>query len=104
MAPKAIFSAEPGRWVARVLNRVFGGDYALTYKLVEKTGFNEDEVRVLLEPEGLLDRVLSLDSAKVRELISDETVAREIRDKVAALKQVVASYPQFWPKKLAEEE
>jgi putative RecB family exonuclease len=90
--------------LAEGLNRVYGAEHALTYKLVEKTGFNEDEVRALLEPEGLLGRVLSLDSAKLKELITDETVAQEIRDKLTALKQVISSYPQFWPKKLVEEE
>ncbi|NQT30844.1 MAG: PD-(D/E)XK nuclease family protein [Deltaproteobacteria bacterium] len=86
------------------LNRVYGAEHALTYKLVEKTGFSEEEVRALLEPAGLLGRVLSLDSAKLKELISDEAVAKDIRNKLEALKQVVASYPQFWPRRLVEEE
>jgi putative RecB family exonuclease len=85
---------------AENLSRLYGSDYALTYKLVEKSGFNEEEVRALLEPEGLLERVLSLDSARLKELITDETVAQDIRDKLAALKQVISSYPQFWPRKL----
>lgn len=89
---------------AEGLKRVYGAEHALTYKLVEKTGFSEEEVRALLEPEGLLDRVLSLDSAKLKELITDEAVAEDIRNKLEALKQIVASYPQFWPRKLAKEE
>ena len=89
---------------AEGLNRVYGSEHALTYKLVEKTGFGEEEVRALLEPAGLLDRVLSLDTAKLKELISDQAVAEDIRGKLAALKQVVASYPQFWTRKLVEEE
>jgi putative RecB family exonuclease len=89
---------------AEGLNRVYGTEHALTYKLVEKSGFSEEAVRALLEPAGLLDRVLSLDSAKLKELITDEAIAREIRDKLAALKQVVSSYPQFWPRKLVDEE
>jgi len=89
---------------AEGLKRVYGSDYALTYKLVEKSGFSEEEVRALLEPAGLLDRVLSLDSAKLKALITDEAVAQDIRNKLAALKQVVASYPQFWPRRLVEEE
>jgi putative RecB family exonuclease len=89
---------------AEGLNRVYGSEHALTYKLMEKSGFSEDEVRALLEPEGLLDRVLSLDSAKLRQLISDEAVAEDIRLKLEALRQVVSSYPQFWPRRLVEEE
>jgi putative RecB family exonuclease len=89
---------------AEGLNRVYGRDYALTYRMVERSGFDEDEVRALLEPAGLLERVLSLDSAKLKELITDEAVARDIRDRLAALKRVISSSPQFWLKKLVEEE
>jgi putative RecB family exonuclease len=89
---------------AEGLSRLYGSDYALTYKMVEKSGFSEEEVRALLAPEGLLDRVLSLDTAKLRELITDQAVAQDIRDKLAALRQVISSYPQFWPRRLAEEE
>jgi RecB family exonuclease len=38
------------------LNRVFGGEHEVTYKLIEKTGFSEDEVKAILEPEGLWER------------------------------------------------
>ena len=86
------------------LNRVFGSEHALTYKMVEKTGFSEDEVRALLEPEGLLDGVLSLDQSKLRQLISDEAVAEDIRNKLEALRQVISTYPQLYPRKLAQEE
>ena len=86
------------------LKRVYGREHALTYRLVEKTGFSEDEVRALLEPEGLLDRVLNLDQSKLRQLISDEAVAEDIRNKLEALKQVISSYPQLFPKKIKEEE
>ncbi len=89
---------------AQGLNRVYGSEHALTYKMMEKAGFSPDEVRALLEPEGLWDRVLGLDQAKLKELITDETVAEDIRRRLEALKQVVASYPQLFPRKLAEEE
>jgi putative RecB family exonuclease len=86
------------------LNRVYGREHALTYKLVERAGFSEDEVRALLEGEGLWGRVLSFDQSKLKELISDEGVAEEVRRKLEALKQVVATYPQLWLKRLVEEE
>ncbi len=89
---------------AEGLNRVYGLEHALTYKLAERAGFSEDEVRALLEPAGLLDRVLSLDQSKLKQLISDETVASDIRNKLEALKQVISTYPQLSPKKLAQEE
>jgi putative RecB family exonuclease len=89
---------------AEGLNRVFGSEHALTYKLVEKTGFSEDEVRALLEPEGLWEQALSLDQSKLKQLITDEAVAQEIRHKLEALKQIVSSYPQLWVRRLVEEE
>jgi len=89
---------------AEELNRVYGREHALTYKLVERTGFGEDEVKALLEPEGLWPRVLGLDQSKIKELISDEAVAEDIRRRLEALKQVVSSYPQLFPRKLTKEE
>jgi putative RecB family exonuclease len=89
---------------AEGLSRLYGSDYALTYKMVEKSGFSEAEVRALLAPEGLLDCVLNLDPAKLRALITDQAVAQDIRQKLAALRQVISSYPQFWPRRLVEEE
>jgi len=89
---------------AEGLNRVYGREHAITYKLVEKTGFSEDEVRALLEPEGLWHKVLSLDQSRLRQLITDEAVAKDIRDKLEALRQVVSSYPQLWARRIVEEE
>jgi len=89
---------------AEGLNRVYGREHAITYKLVEKAGFSQDEVRALLEPEGLWNRVLSLDQAKLKQLIADETVARDIRHKLEALRQIISSSPRLWVKRLIEEE
>ena len=89
---------------AEGLNRVYGREHAITYKLVEKAGFDEDGVRALLEPEGLWNRLLSLDQAKLKELLSDETVARDIRHKLEALKRVIATYPQLRVRRLIGEE
>ena len=71
---------------------------------MEKTGFNEDEVRTLLEPEGLWHKVLSLDQSRLRQLITDEAVAKGIRERLEALRWVVSSYPQLWLRKIIEEE
>ncbi len=89
---------------AEGFNRVYGKEHAITYKLVEKTGFSEDEVRALLEPEGLWDRVLSLDQSQLKQLVADEAVAKDIRDKLEALRQVVSSYPQLRVRRIREEE
>ena len=86
------------------LNRVYGSAHAITYKLVEKTGFNEDDVRSLLEHEGLWHEVLSLDQSRLRQLIADEMVTKDVREKLETLRQVISAYPQLWVKKVTEEE
>ena len=86
------------------LNRVCGTGHEVTCKLVEQTGFSEDQVRALLEPEGLWTRVLSLDQSLLKQFLNDETVAGEIRGQLKNLRQVIATYPQLWVKKKAEEE
>jgi putative RecB family exonuclease len=88
----------------RGLKRVYGQSHALTYGVRETTSYNEPEVKALLEPAGLWPRVLGFDQYKLRELIKDETVADELRRKLAELKQVVSSNPQLWVRRLTEEE
>ncbi|GAI10733.1 unnamed protein product, partial [marine sediment metagenome] len=63
---------------AEGLNRVYGREHAITYRLMDKTGFSEDEVRGLLEPEGLWQRVLSLDQSRLKQLITDEAIAKDV--------------------------
>jgi len=89
---------------AEGLNRVHSSEYAATYKLVERTGFNEDEVRALLEPIGLWDRVLSLDQSQLKQLLTDEEVAKDIKNRLESLRQVIAASPQLWIKRLTEKE
>ncbi len=85
------------------LNRIFGKEHAITYKMIDRSGYNEDEVRALLEPEGLWQQVLSLDHARLKQLITDESVAKDIRRKLAALRQVISSSPRLWVRNLNEE-
>ena len=86
------------------LNRVYGREHAVTYRLVDKAGFSEGEVRALLEPEGLWHRVLSLDQSRLKQLITDEAIAKDIRHKLEALRQVISSSPRLWVRRLIEEE
>jgi hypothetical protein len=89
---------------AEGINRVYGRENAITYKLLEMTGFSEDEVRALLEPEGLWERVLGFDQARLKRLIADESVAENIRNKVESLRRVISTSPRLWVRKLKEEE
>ncbi len=86
------------------LNRVFGNTCEITYKITERTGFSEEEVKALLEPEGLWVRVLGFDPALLKQLLTDETVPRGLRDKLETLRRITASYPQLWLRKHAGEE
>jgi hypothetical protein len=89
---------------AEGISRVFGQDHAITYKMTEKTGFNEDEVRALLEPVGLWPQLLGLDPTRLKQFLDDEGVAEDIRDRIKALKQVMATFPRLSVRKLAKEE
>jgi putative RecB family exonuclease len=86
------------------LNRVYGSEHEVTYKLIEKTGFSEDEVRALLEPEGLWGKALSLDQTRLRKLLADVEIAGDIRKRLESLRHVTSTYPQLWVKKRTEEE
>ena len=89
---------------AEGLNRVFGSEHDITYKLVERTGFNEEEVRALLEQAGLWEKVLGFDQSRVKQLLTDAELDKEIRDKLKALKQVISTHPQLWIARHTNEE
>ncbi|OGO20580.1 MAG: hypothetical protein A2Z15_07060 [Chloroflexi bacterium RBG_16_50_11] len=89
---------------AERLNRVFGGEHEITYKLMEKTGFSEDEVRTVLEPEGLWEKVLGFDQSLLKKLIADKALPAGIRKKIESLKRITSSYPQLWLRQHAGEE
>ena len=89
---------------AEDLNRVFGSEHEITYKLMEKTGFNEDEVKAILQPEGLWEKVLGFDPALLKKLIADKAFPADIKKKLESLKRVISSYPQLWLRKRSGEE
>jgi putative RecB family exonuclease len=89
---------------AESLNRVFGKEHEITYKLVEKTGFNEAEVKAILEPEGWWEKVLGFDPTKLKELLADKAVSDDIKKKIDSLQRVVSSYPQLRLRKRSAEE
>ncbi len=86
------------------LNRVYGNIHAITCKLIERTDFSEEEVKALLEPEGLWDKVLSFDPSRLKLLLADGEVAEDIKNRLETLKRIVPTHTQLWVKKLAEEE
>jgi hypothetical protein len=48
--------------------------------------------------------VLGLDRARLEQLLSDETVSAELKDKLEALRKVISQSPHLWVRKLTEEE
>jgi len=84
---------------AEGLNRIYGLENEITYQLVEMTGFNEDEVRALLTPEGLWERVIGLDQSKLKQLLDDESVAGDIRERIKSLRQAISFQQRLLVKK-----
>lgn len=88
---------------AEGLSRVYGTEHAITLGMVDRTSFNEDEVRALLEPAGLWHLALGFDEARVKELIGDESVPRDLRRSLEALRRVLSSSPRLWVRRLGED-
>jgi putative RecB family exonuclease len=89
---------------AQGINRVFGSEHEITYKLMERAGYTEDEVRAVLEAAGLWEKVLGFDPSRLKQLLADEATAGDIRKKIESLRRSTATYPQLWLKKSAGEE
>jgi putative RecB family exonuclease len=84
---------------AEGLNRLYGAEHEVTYKMVEKTGYDGEAVRGVLGPAGLWERVLGFDAGLLKDLLADDSVPADVRRSVAALRRVVSAYPQLWMKK-----
>lgn len=85
---------------AEEVTRVYSREHAITCKLVDKTGFDEEEVKALLEPEALWPRVLGLDRARLEQLIADKAVAEDIRQRLEKLRRLLSSTPHLWVRRL----
>jgi putative RecB family exonuclease len=88
---------------AQDVSRVFGSEHAITYKIVQRTGYNEEKVKALLEPAGLWERVLQFDPGKVADILESGDVPREIKERITLLAEVVSNYSRLWLKRLKED-
>jgi putative RecB family exonuclease len=86
------------------LKRVYGLENEITYQLVQMTGFDEDEVRALLKPEGLWERVTGLDQSRLKSLLADEAIARDIRDRLQSLRRIISAQQRLLVKKRRDED
>jgi putative RecB family exonuclease len=89
---------------AEDLKRLYGGGHELTYRLMERTGFDEGEVKALLEPAGLWDAVSKLDEARLKGLIEDRSLDAGLRKSLEKLRHVTSTYPMLRLKRRADEE
>jgi len=85
------------------LNRVFGREHAITYKVIERTGYDEKKVKAVLEPAGLWNRVLKFDPAMIKALTESSDIPNDVKEKLVSLARVVPSHPQLWTKHLKED-
>ena len=88
---------------AEELNRVFGREHAITYKVIERMGYDENKVRAILEPAGLWDRVLKFDPVMMKALVESSSMPNDVKERIASLVKVVSSYPQLWTKRFKED-
>ncbi|MFH1638955.1 MAG: PD-(D/E)XK nuclease family protein [Chloroflexota bacterium] len=86
------------------INRVYGTKHAVTYGLVERTSFPEDEIRTILEPLGLWQKVLAFNPTLLKQLIAGKEIASDLQHRLENLRKVTASYPQLRIKNLKDEE
>ena len=91
---------------AEGLSRVYGNEHEITCKIIERTGHDEEEVRLLLEPEGLWEKVLGFSPTRLKEMLQDRDVPEEIREKLEALRRITGTYQQLRVRKrdMAEDE
>ena len=55
-------------------------------------------------PAGLWPQVLSFDPTRLKQLVTDGTVAEDIRQKLESLRQVISTSPRLWVRKIREKE
>ena len=89
---------------AEGLKRVFGPESEITYQLVEMTGFKEEDIKSLLEPEGLWEKVIGLDQSRLKQLLNDEAVAQELRDRIQSLRQIISTQQRLSVKRRQDED
>jgi putative RecB family exonuclease len=88
---------------AEDLNRLYGPGHELTYRLTERAGFDEAEVRALLEPAGLWDAVTELDEPRLKALIEEGDLDTALHKALQKLRHITSAYPMLRLKKRAGE-
>jgi RecB family exonuclease len=88
----------------RGYKRLFGPEHSITFRMVERTGFDEDKVKMVLQPVGLWPRVLKFDPSLVRALLDEDILNPELRHKVEDSRQITSSFAMLAVKALKEQD
>lgn len=86
------------------LDRIFGKTHTITRTKTERKGFNETKLRELLEPLGLWEKVLDYDDSLTKQLLEDEDIETQLKDKIRELKEVKKTYYQLRIREQKEDE
>lgn len=84
-------------------SRVYGEKYSVTISKVEKKGYEEDEVKKLLEDEDLWQNVLSFNPKRLIDLLEDPNLSYELKKKLKDLEKVISTYNQLRYKEVEKE-
>lgn len=84
------------------VERVFGIDYCITRRLIENTGFEEEDVKGILIKAGLWEEVRRFESSLVRRLLEDPTLDKTLQRELASKKKVIKQYPRFYYREIEE--
>ena len=89
---------------AEDMKRVYGTENEITYQLVDVTGYIEEEIRAFLEPEGLWERVTGLDQTRLKQLLVDEAIGQDIKNRIQSLRQIVSTQQRLLVRKRQNED
>ena len=86
------------------LGRIFGKTHTITRTKTERKGFDEIKLRELLEPLGLWEKVLDYDDSLTKQLLEDEDIENQLKDKIRKLEEVKKTYYQLRIREQKEDE
>ena len=89
---------------AEDMKRVYGTENEITYQRVDVTGYSEEEIRAFLEPEGLWERVTGLDQSRLKQLLADEAIGQDIKNRIQSLRQIVSTQQRLLVRKRQNED
>ncbi|RLC95874.1 MAG: PD-(D/E)XK nuclease family protein [Chloroflexi bacterium] len=85
------------------LNRVYGPEHAVTFRMVERKAYDQDAVKAILEPLGLWHQVLQLDPKKLGDLLKSGDIPPDVQQALVAATEVVSTHAQLWVRDLKKD-